>query len=245
MSDSHKHEDENAIVLLSGGLDSATTLYVARAEGFRLVAVTFRYGQRHVVEVEAAQRVATAAGVTEHLIIDLDTRVFRGSALTGDRPVPKDRVLDATEIPATYVPARNTVFLAYALGLAEARGAGDIYLGVNAVDYSGYPDCRPEFIAAFQHLIRVGTKAGCEGRPIRIHAPLLSLSKAEIIGRGLALGLDYGLTRSCYDPDARGRACGHCDSCRLRLAAFAQLGLSDPAPYVGSDTADTPRHADG
>jgi len=225
-------ERRSAIVLLSGGLDSATTLYLARAAGARLIAVTFRYGQRHAVEVEAARRVALAAGVSEHLLIDLDARVFRGSALTGDQPVPKDRVPDTGEIPPTYVPARNTVFLAYAVGLAEARGATDIYIGVNAVDYSGYPDCRPEFIEAFQRLITLGTRAGYEGRPVRVHAPLMHLTKVEIIRRGLALGLDYGLTRSCYDPDAQGRACGGCESCRLRLEAFRQLGLRDPAPYA-------------
>jgi 7-cyano-7-deazaguanine synthase len=221
-----------ALVLLSGGLDSATTLAIARADGFDLIALSFRYGQRHAVELEAARRVAAAAGASEHTIIDIDLRVPGGSALTADIAVPKDRDLAAAGIPITYVPARNTVFLAYALALAEVRESQDIYIGVNAVDYSGYPDCRPEYIAAFERMAGLATRAGVEGRPVRIHTPLIHLSKVEIIRRGLTLGVDYGLTRSCYDPDDAGRACGHCDSCRLRLAAFAQLGLRDPAPYV-------------
>ena len=221
-----------ALVLLSGGLDSATTLALAQVEGFDPIALSFRYGQRHALELEAARQVAAAAGVREHQIIDLDLRVFGGSALTADIPVPKDRDLHAADIPVTYVPARNTIFLAYALALAEVRESQDIYIGVNAIDYSGYPDCRPEYIAAFERLARLATKAGVRGRPMHIHAPLIHLSKAEIIRRGLELGVDYGLTRSCYDPDAAGRGCGHCDSCRLRRAAFAQLGQRDPAPYV-------------
>lgn len=221
-----------AIVLLSGGLDSATALAIARSEGFAPVALTFRYGQRHALEIAAARAVAAAAAVQEHVVLDLDLRTFGGSALTADIPVPKDRDLAAADIPVTYVPARNTIFLACALALAEARNARDIYIGVSAVDYSGYPDCRPEYIAAFERLAALATRAGVQGRPTRIHAPLIHLPKAEIVRRGLALGVDYGLTRSCYDPDPAGRACGRCDSCRLRLAAFAELGRPDPAPYV-------------
>lgn len=225
-----------AIVLLSGGLDSATTLAMAAAEGFRCIALSFRYGQRHAAELDAARRVAEAARVAEHLVVDLDLRVYGGSALTADIPVPKDRDLCTAEIPITYVPARNTIFLAHALALAEVRAAQDIYIGVNAVDYSGYPDCRPAYIAAFEQMAALATRAGVAGRPVRLHAPLLHLSKSQIIARGHELGVDYGLTRSCYDPDDTGRACGHCDSCRLRLEAFRQLGLSDPAPYNATGT---------
>jgi 7-cyano-7-deazaguanine synthase len=224
--------DKPAIVLLSGGLDSATTLAIARDAGFDPVAISFRYGQRHAIELDAAREVAAAQGVTDHVFADLDLRVFGGSALTADIAVPKDRDLDDGAIPITYVPARNTIFLAYALALAEVRGAADIFIGVNAVDYSGYPDCRPAYVAAFEQLARLATKAGVEGAAVRIHAPLIELTKVQIIARGLALGVDYGLTRSCYDPDPAGRACGHCDSCRLRLAAFADLGQPDPAPYA-------------
>jgi 7-cyano-7-deazaguanine synthase len=220
-----------AVVLLSGGLDSATALAIARAEGFEPLALTFRYGQRHASELEAARQVARAAGVREHKLIDIDLRVFGASALTDDIAVPKDRDLAAADIPITYVPARNTIFLALALAFAEVRGAQDIFIGVNAVDYSGYPDCRPEYIAAFEELANLATKAAVEGRRVRIHTPLINLRKEEIIRRGLSLGIDYGFTRSCYDPDERGRGCGHCDSCRLRLAAFARLNLTDPAPY--------------
>ena len=223
---------EPAVVLLSGGLDSTTTLAIARADGFDLIALTFRYGQRHHIELDAAARVASAIGVREHLVVDIDLRALGGSALTADIPVPKDRDLQTREIPSTYVPARNTIFLAYALALAEVRDARDIYIGVNATDYSGYPDCRPDYIAAFEKMAALATRAGVEGHPVRLHTPLIRLTKVEIIRRGLALGLDYGLTRSCYDPDPRGLACGHCDSCRLRRAAFAQLGLNDPAPYA-------------
>ncbi len=233
-----------AVILLSGGLDSATTLAIARAAGHALLALSFRYGQRHALELDAAARLAARAGVAEHKIVEIDLRTFGGSALTADLPVPKDAPLPpslapgtppaAGDIPITYVPARNTIFLAYALAYAEVRAATDIYIGVNALDYSGYPDCRPEFIDAFGRLAALATRCGVEGRPIRIQAPLLHLRKSEIIRRGRELGVDYGLTRSCYDPDAHGRACGHCDSCRLRLAAFAELGLADPAPYQGS-----------
>jgi 7-cyano-7-deazaguanine synthase len=221
-----------AVVLLSGGLDSATTLAISRADGFDPIALTFAYGQRHAVELDAARRVVGAGGVSEHLVIEIDLRVFGGSALTADLSVPKDRDIHARAIPITYVPARNTIFLAYALALAEVRDAQDIYIGVNAIDYSGYPDCRPEYIAAFERMAALATRAGVEGRPIRLHAPLIQLRKADIIRRGLELGVDYSRTHSCYDPDPRGYACGRCDSCRLRLAAFAQLGLTDPAPYV-------------
>ncbi|MFQ5805338.1 MAG: 7-cyano-7-deazaguanine synthase QueC [Phycisphaerae bacterium] len=222
-----------AIVLLSGGLDSSTVLAIARSERFEALALSFRYGQRHAIELQAAKKVATAAGVGEHLIVDIDQRVFGGSALTDDIAVPKDRDLGAShEIPITYVPARNTIFLSYALALAEVRGVADVFIGVSAVDYSGYPDCRPEYIAAFEKMAGLATRAGVEGRPVRIHTPLTHLTKDAIIARGLELGVDYGLTRSCYDPDAAGAACGGCDSCRLRLAAFAKLGMEDPAPYV-------------
>jgi len=215
-------------------LDSATVLALAQSEGFAPLALSFRYGQRHAIELEAAASVAAAAGVREHLIIEIDLRVFGGSALTGDLAVPKDREpVAGDEIPITYVPARNTIFLSYALALAEVREARDVFIGVNALDYSGYPDCRPEYIAAFEQMAALATRAGVTGRPVRIHTPLMHLAKDAIIARGLELGVDYGLTRSCYDPDAAGRACGHCDSCRLRLAAFATLGRDDPAPYVG------------
>jgi len=220
-----------AVILLSGGLDSATVLAIARAQGYGLHALSFDYGQRHAAEIEAARRVAAAARVLEHKVVTIDLRTFGGSALTGNGEVPKDRDLAGDEIPVTYVPARNTIFLAYALAYAEVRAAADIFIGVNAVDYSGYPDCRPEYIAAFEKMANLATRAAVTGRAVRIHAPLIGMSKAEIIQRGLELGVDYGLTRSCYDPDAAGRACGHCDSCRLRLAAFKRLGLTDPAPY--------------
>jgi len=224
-----------AVVLLSGGLDSATLLAIARSEGFDPLALSFRYGQRHASELDAARRVAAAIGVAEHLVIDIDLRSFGGSALTAAIDVPKDRDPAAPAgIPITYVPARNTIFLSYAIALAEVRQSQDIFIGVNAVDYSGYPDCRPEYIDAFARMAALATRAGVEGRPVRIHTPLLHLAKDAIIARGLELGVDYGLTRSCYDPDARGAACGHCDSCQLRLAAFARLGLTDPAPYVAS-----------
>lgn len=224
-----------AVVLLSGGLDSATTLAVARAEGFGAHALSFRYGQRHVSEIEAAGRVARHLGALEHRVIDIDLRVFGGSALTADLPVPTGRGEEemGRGIPVTYVPARNTIFLSYALAWSEVLGASDIFIGVNAVDYSGYPDCRPEFIAAFERLANLGTRAGLEGsRPFAIRAPLLQLTKAEIIRRGAALGVEYGLTRSCYAPDPAGRACGRCDACTLRLRGFAAAGLADPAPYV-------------
>lgn len=228
-----------AVVLLSGGMDSATTLAIARADGFDCHALSFQYGQRHAVELDCARRVAAALGAAEHRIIALDPAAFRGSALTGGGPVPKDRSDSEIGhgIPSTYVPARNTIFLAYALGVAEQLGAGDIFIGINALDYSGYPDCRPEFLEAFQRMARLATRAGVEGTaPVTIHAPLLQLTKREIIARGLALGVDYALTLTCYDPTADGRACGHCDACQLRLRGFRENGMEDPARYVGRGT---------
>ncbi|MFQ5731406.1 MAG: 7-cyano-7-deazaguanine synthase QueC [Planctomycetaceae bacterium] len=220
-----------AVVLVSGGLDSATVLAVAKADGFEPFALSFDYGQRHRLELEAAGRVCAAAGVSRHVVIPLNLREIGGSALTDDIAVPKDRCEDEMQagIPVTYVPARNTVFLAIALGWAEALGAGDVFIGVNAVDYSGYPDCRPEFIAAFETLANLATKAGVEGTTrFRIHTPLIALTKSEIIRRGAGLGVDYGLTLSCYDPGETGRPCGHCDSCQLRAKGFAEAGLPDP-----------------
>jgi 7-cyano-7-deazaguanine synthase len=217
-----------AVVLLSGGLDSYTAAAMAQHEGFDLYALTINYGQRHAQELAAARRVAAALGVVRHQEITLDLRGVGGSALTSDMPVPRDRDVRATDIPATYVPARNTIFLAIALGWAETLDAGDLFLGVNALDYSGYPDCRPEFIAAFESLAALATRAGVEGLRFRVHTPLISLSKADIIRRGIALGLDYGLTHSCYDPDPEGHPCGHCDSCVLRTKGFAEAGAKDP-----------------
>lgn len=222
-----------AVVLLSGGLDSAVTAALAREAGFDLHALTIAYGQRHAVEVEAARRVADSLGVTEHISQALDLRRWGGSALTGDAPVPRDRDLDdAQDIPVTYVPARNTIFLSIALGFAEVLGARDLFIGVNAVDFSGYPDCRPAFLNAFESLANVATRAGLEGAGFAIHAPLLRLSKAQIIREGLRLGVNFALTHSCYDPRAGGAACGHCDSCRLRLEGFRQAGVTDPIRYV-------------
>ena len=220
-----------AVVLLSGGLDSATTLAVAKTEGFEPYALSFRYGQRHGVELDAARRVAAQIGVAEHRIVEIDLRSFGGSALTADIPVPTGRTAAemAEGIPVTYVPARNTIFLSFALAWCEVLGAADMFIGVNAVDYSGYPDCRPEFIRAFEALANLATKAGVEGGVrFKVHAPLIAMSKEAIIRRGLALGVDYGLTRSCYAPDAEGRACGECDSCRIRMKGFAEVGMEDP-----------------
>lgn len=216
------------VVLLSGGLDSYTAAAIARADGFSLYALTINYGQRHAHELTAARRVAASLGVARHLELPLDLRGIGGSALTSNVPVPRNRDLAATDIPSTYVPARNTIFLAVALGWAETLEARDLFIGVNALDYSGYPDCRPEFIAAFESLASVATRAGVEGERFRIHTPLITLSKADIIRRGLALKLDYGLTHSCYDPSAQGQPCGHCDSCRLRAKGFAEAGAEDP-----------------
>ena len=221
----------NAVVLLSGGLDSTTTLAIAKSEGFTPYALSFRYGQRHGVELESAKQVAQALGVAEHVIADIDLRRFGGSALTADIAVPKSRSLDAMGegIPVTYVPARNTVFLSFALAWAEVLGSSDIFIGVNALDYSGYPDCRPEYIAAYEQMANLATAAGVEGRQrLKIHAPLIRLTKAQIIQRGTALGVDYALTSSCYDPGAHGRPCGACDSCLLRAKGFAEAGLPDP-----------------
>jgi 7-cyano-7-deazaguanine synthase len=227
-------EPPSAVVLLSGGLDSTTTLAIAKAEGFRLHALTFQYGQRHAIEIGAARRVAQAMGVERHVIVDIDLRIFGGSALTDDLAVPKSRTPDemAASIPITYVPARNTVFLAYALAFAEVTESGDIFIGVNALDYSGYPDCRPEFIRAFEGMANLATKAAVEGRQrLRLHTPLLQLTKAQIIQRGAALGVDYRLTHSCYDPSPDGVSCGQCDACLLRLKGFAEAGVADPIPY--------------
>lgn len=220
----------NAVILLSGGLDSATILAMARSEGRVCHAISFVYGQRHEIELAAAKRVAAAIGVVEHVVFPLDLRVFGGSALTDDIAVPKDAV-GAAGIPVTYVPARNTIFLALSLGLAEARGAEEIWIGVNAVDYSGYPDCRPDFVDAFQQVIFRGTKSGVEHGTPRLVAPLITMSKGEIIRRGTALGIDYGMTHSCYDPAPDGRACGHCDSCLLRRRGFEDAGVEDPTRY--------------
>ena len=226
----------DAVVLLSGGLDSSTALAMARAEGFACHALTVRYGQLHQVEIDAARRVAAALGAVEHRVVELDLSPLAASALTrGDIAVPKDRTLADIgapgDVPSTYVPARNTVMLSLALAWAEVLGAHDIFVGVNAVDYSGYPDCRPEYIAAFEAMANLATKAAVEGARLRIHAPLIALSKADIIRRGTALGVDYGLTVSCYQADDAGAACGLCDSCRLRHAGFKEAGLPDPTRY--------------
>jgi 7-cyano-7-deazaguanine synthase len=218
-----------AVLLLSGGLDSCTAGAMAKAEGIELYALTIRYGQIHAREIEAAREVARWLGVTRHLELDVPLSKFGGSALVGDGTIPKDRPLTAGDIPSTYVPARNTVFLSLAMAWAEAVGADAIVIGVNALDYSGYPDCRPEFLRAFERLASLATKAGVEGQSLKILAPLLQLSKADIIRRGLALGVDYGLTSSCYDPDPGGRSCGRCDSCRLRAKGFLEAGAVDPA----------------
>jgi 7-cyano-7-deazaguanine synthase len=217
-----------AVILLSGGLDSATAGAIARSEGYDLFALTIRYGQIHGREVEAARAVARALGVVRHIELAVDLSAFGGSALTGDGAIPKDRDLNASDIPSTYVPARNTVFLSLALAWAEVVGANAIVIGVNAIDYSGYPDCRPEYLAQFEVLASLATRAGVEGQRLRLLAPLVRMSKAEIIKRGLALGVDYGMTHSCYDPSPEGRPCGRCDSCRLRAAGFRDAGAVDP-----------------
>jgi 7-cyano-7-deazaguanine synthase len=226
----------DAIVLLSGGLDSTTVLAHALQEGYRVHALSFRYGQRHAHELDAARRIAARHGVTDHVVIDIDLRTFGGSALTADIAVPKDREAEAMSsggIPITYVPARNTIFLSFALAWADVLAAGDIFIGVNALDYSGYPDCRPEYIAAFERMANLATRGGVEGTaPIRIHAPLIAMTKRQIIERGLALGVDYALTTSCYDPAPDGAACGRCDACRLRLRGFEEAGVADPARYA-------------
>jgi 7-cyano-7-deazaguanine synthase len=227
-------EARRAVVLLSGGLDSATVLAIARSQGFELYALSFSYGQRHIGELEAAARVAAAIGVVKHRVANIDLRIFGGSALTDDIAVPKGRSTHDMShgIPITYVPARNTIFLSFALAWAEVLGSSDIFVGVNALDYSGYPDCRPEFIEAFEKMANLATKAGVEGRQaLKIHTPLIALSKAEIIRRGIELGVDYGLTSSCYDPSAIGEPCGECDSCLLRLKGFRESGIDDPLNY--------------
>jgi 7-cyano-7-deazaguanine synthase len=225
---------KKTVVLLSGGLDSATTLAMAQNEGFLCYAMTFRYGQRHGVEIHSACRVATALRVWEHRIIDMDLVSFGGSALTDPKlDVPKERQDLTGEIPITYVPARNTIFLSYALAWAEVLGAFDVFIGVNAMDYSGYPDCRPRFIEAFEKMANLATAAAVQGKGIyKIHTPIIQLTKSQIIQTGIRLGLDYSITHSCYDPDSQGRACGHCDSCQLRLKGFAEAGLTDPVEYV-------------
>ena len=228
-----KPAPDPAVVLLSGGLDSATVLAIAKQQGFTPYAISFRYGQRHAIEIDAAQRVAKSLAVARHVVVDIDLRVFGGSALTADIAVPKGRSAAemSADIPITYVPARNTIFLSYALAFAEVVSAADIFSGVNAVDYSGYPDCRPEFISAFEQMANLATKAAVEGQRIAIHAPLIRMTKAEIIRTGTSLGVNYGLTTSCYDPDAQGRACGRCDSCQLRRAGFQAAQIDDPTPY--------------
>jgi 7-cyano-7-deazaguanine synthase len=224
------------VLLLSGGLDSTTLLAKAISDGFEVWAMTFRYGQRHAAEIDAARRVAGAFGVRGHVVVDIDLRTFGGSALTSDIAVPKDRQLDRIDkgdIPITYVPARNTIFLSFALAWSEVLGAGDIFIGVNALDYSGYPDCRPEYIAAFERMANLATRGGVEGsNTVRIRTPLIDLTKADIIRLGLSLGVDYAQTQSCYDPAPDGSACGHCDACQLRLKGFAETGVADPARYV-------------
>jgi 7-cyano-7-deazaguanine synthase len=228
------HPAPRAVVLLSGGLDSTTTLAIAKHEGFESNALSFRYGQRHSAELDAARRVARALGVAQHLIADIDLRIFGGSALTSDIPVPKDRALDEVggDIPITYVPARNTIFLSFALAWAEVLEASDIFIGVNVQDSSGYPDCRPEFIEAYERMANLATKAGVEGRQrLTIHTPLIALTKSQIIQKGREFGVDYGQTLSCYDPSPEGLACGHCDACLLRKKGFAEAGIPDPTAY--------------
>jgi 7-cyano-7-deazaguanine synthase len=222
-----------AVVLLSGGMDSATTAAIAQQRGFDLFALSFRYGQRHSIELEAARRVAERLKIRRHVILDIDLRAIGGSALTGDLAVPKNTpaAVIGQRIPPTYVPARNTVFLSLALGMAEVTGSRDIFIGANAMDYSGYPDCRPEYLEAFERMANLATKAGVEGHRITIHAPLIALSKREIVQQGISLGLDYGLTWTCYDPSLDGLACGHCEACQLRLKGFHEAGVEDPLKY--------------
>ncbi len=226
---------KRAVVLSSGGIDSTTAMAIARLEDYEIYSLSFRYGQRHAVELEAARRVAKALGAEQHMVIDVDLAKIGGSALTDDIQVPKSRTEQdmLKEIPVTYVPARNTIFLSYALALAEVIRATDIFIGVNAIDYSGYPDCRPEYIEAFEHMANLATKAGVEGKTrITIRSPLIHMTKAEIIQKGIELGIDYSITLSCYDPSPEGRACGQCDSCILRKKGFTKAGISDPTPYL-------------
>lgn len=225
---------KKAVILLSGGLDSSTTLAIAREEGYQLYALTFRYGQKHEIEIEAARKIAAAMDVAQHVVAEIDLRLFGGSALTDNLAVPKGRTEEEMSrgIPITYVPARNTIFLSFALAWAEVLEASDIFIGVNAIDYSGYPDCRPEYIRAYENMANLATKAAVEGRQqVKIHTPLIDKTKAEIIHTGLALGVDYALTNSCYDPSPDGTACGECDACLLRLKGFAGAGVEDPIPY--------------
>ncbi|MGV1100145.1 7-cyano-7-deazaguanine synthase QueC [Thiovibrio sp. JS02] len=231
-----------AVILLSGGLDSATVLAIARQEGYECCCLSFAYGQRQRIELERARANVARWGVKRHLVLRLDLDAIGGSALTSELAVPKGRDIDemASSVPVTYVPARNTIFLSYAVAWAEVLGAADIFIGANVMDYSGYPDCRPEFLHAFEQVANLGTRAGLEGgNPFRVHAPLLALNKKEIIEKGVALGVDYGLTHSCYDPDEQGRACGECDSCRLRLKGFAEAGLADPVAYQGKNKVES------
>ncbi|MEI7684443.1 MAG: 7-cyano-7-deazaguanine synthase QueC [Planctomycetota bacterium] len=223
-----------AVILLSGGLDSAVALAIARSQGFLPHALSFAYGQRHAIELESAKAIVQAQGVSRHIIVPIDLRVFGGSALTSDAPVPKNRPTDEMNhgIPITYVPARNTIFLSFALAFAEVAQASDIFIGVNALDYSGYPDCRPEYVAAFSAMANLATTAAVEGAPLTIHTPLIHWTKAQIIQKGLDLGVDFALTSSCYDPAPDGAACGRCDSCTLRLKGFAELGREDPRRYA-------------
>ena len=232
--------DRKAVVLLSGGLDSTTTLAIAKSQGYEIYALSFRYGQRHEAELNAAKRVVEHFGVARHIVTDINLREFGGSALTDDIEVPKGRGLEemGQGVPGTYVPARNTIFLSFALAWAEVLGASDIFIGVNALDYSGYPDCRPEYIEAYQRMADLATKAGVEGRQkLTIHTPLINLTKAEIVAKGLALGIDYGVTSTCYDPSPAGEACGGCDACLLRLKGFAENGIADPTPYQATPAA--------
>lgn len=221
-----------AVLLLSGGLDSATLLALATKQGFLVHALSFRYGQRHSIELEAAARLARRYNVVRHVVLDIDLSAFGGSALTGDGEIPKDRQLDTGEIPATYVPGRNTIFLSYAMAWAEVLGATDVFIGVNSLDYSGYPDCRPEYVESFERMANLATRAAVAGQRLVIHAPLIRMTKREIIELGLTLGVDYADTTSCYDPAADGTACGHCDACQLRLKGFAEAGATDPARYA-------------
>ena len=230
----HGYPKQKAVILLSGGLDSSTVIAIAKHEGYDLYAMSFDYGQRHLFELEAARKIAHVFGAKEHLVIKTDLTRIGGSALTGDISVPKDRNMEALagDIPITYVPARNTIFLSYALAWSEVLNSPNIFLGVNAIDYSGYPDCRPEYIHAFEHMANLATKAGVEGsHTLQIHTPLIRMTKADIIKKGIALGVDYALTHSCYDPDTEGNACGRCDSCLLRKKGFADAGVKDPTRY--------------
>jgi 7-cyano-7-deazaguanine synthase len=230
---------QTAVVLLSGGMDSTTTAAIAQRRGFELCALSFRYGQRHSIELEAARRVVERLKIRRHVVLDIDLRAFGGSALTGELAVPKDTPAGqiGDRIPPTYVPARNTVFLSFALGLAEVTSSRDIFIGANAMDYSGYPDCRPEYLEAFERMANLATKAGVEGRGITIHAPLIALSKREIVQQGISLGIDYGLTWTCYDPGPDGLACGHCEACLLRLKGFHEAGVEDPLRYQDAGVA--------